>query len=255
MMIACFIVLALLVGILVGCTGIGGIMLVPAIAFILNMSSHLAMGTALFTAIFVTILGSVMYIRLGAMDWKMTGALCAGALPCSYAGAMVKAMMSASLLNLILGLLILLAGLLVLCPVRGQNRAFMQDGSPWRYRIFLLVGGGVAFVAAMTGAGGPVLSTPLLISLGISPLHAIASGQVYAIVVGLFGSIGNFQNGAIDWVTGGWISAVQMVGVLFGVWLVRRINAEGLRRMVAGLCLLTGIFIVYFALKHILIDS
>ena len=250
-MIVCVVVIALIVGFLVGCTGIGGIILIPAVAYCLNMSSHLAMGTALFTFIFVTILSSFLYIRLGAVDWKLTLPLCIGALPFSYLGALAKASASASLLNLLLGCLILLAGAVVFYPIKGQNWAFMCEDSPWRLRSFLFVGGSVAFVSGMTGAGGPVLSTPILIALGVSPISAVASGQVYSLIVGISGSIANFQEGAIDWVAGGWLALAQMVGVLFGVWLVRYMDTSRLRNYVGGLCLLTGAFILFNLIRSV----
>ena len=251
-MLVSIVVIALVVGFLVGCTGIGGIILIPAIAYCLDMSSHMAMGTALFSFIFSTILSSFLYIRLGVSDWKLTIPLCLGALPFSYLGALAKASASASLLNLLLGGLILLAGAGVFCPVKGKHWSFMREGSPWRTRSFFLVGSGVAFISGMTGAGGPVLSTPILIALGVSPISAVAAGQVYSFFVGISGSIGNFQKGAIDWVAGGWLALAQMIGVVFGVWLVRYMDTTRLRNYVGVLCLLTGIFILFNLVRSVL---
>lgn len=243
MVVACF-----GVGFLVGCTGMGGIILIPALVFLLGMSSHLAMGTALFSFFFSTILSSYLYIRLGHMNWKDTIPLCIGGLPFAYFGAVAKAHMAAPYLNLSLALLILLAGSLVFRPVRGRQYDFMTQGSPWRNRALMLVGAGVSFIAGMTGAGGPVLSTPIMIALGIAPITAIAAGQVYSIVVAFSGSLGNFQYGAIDLVVGLWIIVVQMLGILLGVYMANRMNTEKLRITVAWVCIGTGGFLLVNAL-------
>ncbi|MEG2140384.1 MAG: sulfite exporter TauE/SafE family protein [Bilophila sp.] len=231
------------VGFLVGCTGMGGIILIPALVYFLSLSTHVAMGTALFSFFFSTILSSYLYIRLGHMNWKDTIPICLGGLPFAYLGAVTKAHMQAPYLNLVLALLILLAGSLVFRPIKGKHYAFMERTSPWRNRTLLLVGAGVSFIAGMTGAGGPVLSTPLMIALGIAPITAIAAGQVYSIVVSFSGSLGNLQYGAIDFIVGAWIVVVQMLGILLGVYMANRMNTEKLRILVAWVCVATGTFI------------
>ena len=96
------IVVGFIVGFLVGGTGIGGIILIPALVYLAGLSSHVAMGTTLFTFIFTTILSSYLYIRLGHVDWKATIPICVGGLLFSYVGAAVKAGMAAPYLNLVL---------------------------------------------------------------------------------------------------------------------------------------------------------
>lgn len=238
------VIVSLVVGFLVGCTGMGGIILIPALVFFLGMSSHLAMGTALFSFAFLTAICSWLYYRLGHMDFKLAIPISVAALPLSYAGAVVKAYIPGSWLNLLLALLILLAGALVFRPAQGRSYSFMALNSPWRLPTILGVGGGVAFIAGMTGAGGPVLSTPLLIVLGFPPIATIAAGQMYSVAVSLTGSIGNFQYGAIDWEVGITTSLLQTVGMFAGVYYANRANTQMLRKMVAWVCLSMGSIIL-----------
>lgn len=72
MLMGMMIVVGFIVGFLVGCTGMGGIILIPALVYLSGLSSHVAMGTTLFTFIFTTSLCSWLYIRLGHVDWKAT---------------------------------------------------------------------------------------------------------------------------------------------------------------------------------------
>ena len=191
MLMGMMIVVGFIVGFLVGCTGMGGIILIPALVYLSGLSSHVAMGTTLFTFIFTTSLCSWLYIRLGHVDWKATIPICIGGFLFTYVGADVKAFTAAPYLNLILALLILLAGALVFCPVRGRRFSFMEEGRRSRFWVLFAVGSGVGFVAGLTGAGGPVLSVPIMIALGFPPLIAIGAGQVYSVPVALSGSAAN----------------------------------------------------------------
>ena len=78
MLMGMMIVVGFIVGFLVGCTGMGGIILIPALVYLSGLSSHVAMGTTLFTFIFTTSLCSWLYIRLGHVDWKATIPICIG---------------------------------------------------------------------------------------------------------------------------------------------------------------------------------
>lgn len=251
MLMGMMVIVGFIVGFLVGCTGMGGIILIPSLVYLAGLTSHVAMGTTLFTFFFTTMLSSYLYIRLGHVDWKSTIPLCAGGLLFAYAGAAVKAGMPAPYLNLILSLLILLAGVLVFCPVKGRSFGFMAEGRASRGWTLFLVGSGVGFIAGLTGAGGPVLSVPIMIVLGFPPLVSIAAGQVYSIPVALSGSIANIQHSAIDFHVGTWLIVVQMVGILLGVYMANRMNTAKLRKMVAWVCVFCGGFIFVNALRAI----
>ena len=123
MLMGMMIVVGFIVGFLVGCTGMGGIILIPALVYLSGLSSHVAMGTTLFTFIFTTSLCSWLYIRLGHVDWKATIPICIGGFLFTYVGADVKAFTAAPYLNLILALLILLAGDILLAVRNGLGPA------------------------------------------------------------------------------------------------------------------------------------
>ena len=185
------------------------------------------------------------------MDWKATIPICIGGFLFTYVGADVKAFTAAPYLNLILALLILLAGALVFCPVRGRRFSFMEEGrrsrfwccSRWQRR---------GFVAGLTGAGGPVLSVPIMIALGFPPLIAIGAGQVYSVPVALSGSAANFLHGAIDYKVGALMIVIQILGILLGVYMANRMDTTKLRKMVAWVCLFCGGFILVNAIRGIL---
>ena len=226
-------VVGFIVGFLVGCTGMGGIILIPSLVYLAGLTSHVAMGTTLFTFIFTTSLCSYLYIRLGHVDWKATIPICVGGFLFTYVGADVKAFTAAPYLNLVLALLILLAGALVFCPVKGRRFSFMEEGRRSRFWVLFAVGSGVGFV-------------------GFPPLIAIGAGQVYSVPVALSGTAANFLHGAIDYQVGFWMIIMQIVGILFGVYMANRMDTGRLRKLVAWVCLFCGAFILFNAVRDII---
>ena len=145
-----------------------------------------------------------------------------------------------------------MAGALVFCPVRGRRFSFMEEGRRSRFWVLFAVGSGVGFVAGLTGAGGPVLSVPIMIALGFPPLIAIGAGQVYSVPVALSGSAANFLHGAIDYKVGALMIVIQILGILLGVYMANRMDTTKLRKMVAWVCLFCGGFILVNAIRGIL---
>ena len=109
----------------------------------------------------------------------------------------------------------------------------------------------MGFVAGLTGAGGPVLSVPIMIALGFPPLIAIGAGQVYSVPVALSGSAANFLHGAIDYKVGALMIVIQILGILLGVYMANRMDTTKLRKMVAWVCLFCGGFILVNAIRGI----
>src|SRR5688572_28534961 len=64
------------VGALIGAVGVGGILLIPALAAFGGLGMREAMATALFTFIFTGVTGTLLYQRKRSIDWRITVPLC-----------------------------------------------------------------------------------------------------------------------------------------------------------------------------------
>ena len=82
-----FAILGLFVGVLIGCVGIGGVLLVPGLVYLLGMDVHTAIATCMFSFLFSGAVGAVEYARRGSIRWSMTLWLCIFAMPAAYLGA------------------------------------------------------------------------------------------------------------------------------------------------------------------------
>ncbi len=235
---------ALLVGTLIGCVGVGGILLIPALAVFAGMTTHVSMATALYSFIFTGIIGTYLYQRKGSIDWSITIPVCFGAVFFGYLGAMVNSGMNAVYLNIALACIIIFAGIYTYRPYKGKG-LLSAEGTSWSKRLMLFgIGAAVGFGSGLTGVGGPVLSVPIMVVLGFSPLTAIATSQVIQIVAAVSGTIGNINYGGIDFFTGTWVTAVELVGVAIGAHIAHGSGAKRLRSIVAVVCIVVGGFIL-----------
>jgi uncharacterized protein len=108
--------LGLGVGVLVGLFGIGGgVMLVPAMVYLLRMDQHLAQGTSLFILLPPVGLGALReYRKQGQVDLR-AGTLCAmGMLVGGYLGGLIAVPLDSRQLKGLFGCFLMLAAVLLL---------------------------------------------------------------------------------------------------------------------------------------------
>ncbi|MDY0258251.1 MAG: sulfite exporter TauE/SafE family protein [Desulfovibrio sp.] len=236
---------AILVGALIGTVGVGGILLIPALNELANLPIQVAMGTALFSFIFTGVLGTWLYQRHGSIDWGITVPVCLGALLSGYVGALCNGYATPRLLEILLGSVIIFAGVYALLPACKKS----AEHHP-RRRLPLLLGIGalVGFGSGLTGVGGPVLSVPLMVILGFAPLTAIATSQVIQITAALSGTLGNVSNGAINFTVAAWVTVLELVGVILGAGMAHTVSTATLKKTVSVVCILVGGFILTRAL-------
>ena len=246
-MIGLLVVVALIVGTLIGCVGVGGILLIPALSAFAGLTTHVSMATALFTFIFTGIVGTYLFQRRGTIDWRVTIPVCVGATFFGYFGALVNSKVDANLLNVILSLIIVFAGFYTMYPRPVDDSGRLDGRSPLQKLMLVAIGATVGFGSGLTGVGGPVLSVPIMVIIGFSPLTAIATSQVIQIVAALSGTIGNLQYGAIDFGVGAWVTIVELVGVFAGVYLAHSVKTKQLRNIVGVVCIVVGAVIFFRA--------
>jgi uncharacterized membrane protein YfcA len=239
---------ALLVGVLIGAVGIGGVLLIPALELLGGLSIHTAMATSLFTFIFTGLVGSWLFQRRGSIDWALTAPLCVGGFVFGIVGAWANARLDGSALGLILGLLIVGAGVYTLASGSVARSAVFSSRPRLRLLLLLGIGALTGFGSGLTGVGGPALMVPMMVLAGFAPLVAIGSSQVIQILAALSGSVGHAMHGTIDFPLAAGLTMIEVLGVWVGVRLAHAVDAQLLRRAVGVLCVGVGIGLVLRAL-------
>ena len=233
------VVLALVSGLLIGCIGIGGVLLVPGLTF-LNVDVHQAIGASLFSFIFSGAIGAFLYTRKGSIDWASAIWLCAGATPGALAGSIISSHINGAILLVLIGATVMFAG--------GQALIRRPDAPTHGRRlsptILLAIGLVVGFGSALTGTGGPVLLVPLLIWLRLPALISVGLSQAIQVPIAIMATAGNLWTGAVEL----WLAASISLGIVIGAWIGARIAhalpAPTLTRVVAVALFATGLLVL-----------
>ena len=157
-----------LLGIAVGATGIGGVLLVPFLTLALGIPVKNAIAAALMAYLPAGTVAVVLYARRGSIPWREARWICLAAVPAAYLGALGAGMAPAALLEALIGMLLLAGGL----------HALRRSGSmpvtirPLTPLALTGLGGVTALASAMTGAGGAFVLVPLLLLLDAPVLNA-----------------------------------------------------------------------------------
>jgi uncharacterized protein len=232
-------VLAAVVGVLIGMVGVGGVLLPPGLVALGDLTANEATATSTWAFVFTGVVGTVAYAWRGVVPWGMLARLTVGVVPAAFLGALVNATLPGSVVLLGLAALTLFVGVQQLRP-----RAARETRDGLGTAALVAVGAFVGFGSALTGTGGPVLLVPVLLTLGVAPLRAVAASQAVQLPVVVAGSVGYLQTGLVDIRLGTALGCLAALGVVAGALVATRIPAEGLRRIVALACIAAGVFLV-----------
>ena len=231
---------AVIVGVLIGAIGIGGVLLVPTLTYILGLGIHVAIATAMFTYLFSGAIGAFEYARQDSIHWSMALWLCLGGMPGAYLGAAMTWVTPGVILEGLIGLLVLLSGLQALRGPSGTAES-VASLSPIPLVVIGLVTG---FGSSISGTGGPLVLIPILIWMQVPILTAVGLSQVIQIPIALLATTGNLMFGRIEWLIGIGIAVLLMLGVIVGARIAHRVSRVTLKRFIAVALLLVGTFML-----------
>ena len=237
--LASMLVSALLVGLLIGCVGIGGVLLPPALVYVGDLEFHLAAATSAWAFLFCGVAGTLSYSKRRSFDWRMAAWLGAGVVPTAVAGAWANVALPESALMGLLAALMVLTGAEALLRSPVVEQEVRRFGAP----TLLAVGAFVGFGSALTGTGGAVLLLPILLLLRTPVLAAVGAGMVVSLPIAVFATAGYVLYGSVDFVLGTALGLVAVVGVVVGARIAHVAKAATLRRVVAWALLSTGLLI------------
>src|SRR5215213_9653411 len=114
---------ALIVGVLVGCVGIGGVLLPPALVYVGGLDLHLAMATGMWSFLFTGVVGTMACCRPNSVDWGMVLWFGAGIVPAGVFGALSNAAMPAEVVIVLRATLITATGVNAFAKGSSAERA------------------------------------------------------------------------------------------------------------------------------------
>ena len=232
--------LGVLAGLLIGCVGIGGVILVPALAYGFGVPIHTSIPAASAAYLVAGAIGTFAYARAGSVPWVMARPLFAAAMPAALIGALASGATPAGLLEACIGALTMLSGL---NAWRGRPDATAAGRAPSTAQL-TIAGAATGFASALTGTGGPLVLVPILMWLDCPVLAAVGMAQVIQLPIALTATAGNLWAGAVDWTLASALALGLAGGTVGGAKIAHAVPQATLRRIVAAVLAIVGVAIL-----------
>lgn len=140
----------------------------------------------------VALFGMWHFIRAGHLRANITWPFLPLALPCAWLGGRLE--LSTSWISIVLGVVLLLSAIRFFLPT--PNIKDEPKAPAWP--LALVIGGVLGFLAGLTGTGGGIFLTPMLLIAGwAQPKTAAAASIVFIAGNSLFGLIGFAGTGQV----------------------------------------------------------
>ncbi|MCK0508134.1 sulfite exporter TauE/SafE family protein [Aromatoleum anaerobium] len=220
----------LVVGIMVGATGVGGgAVMTPLLVLLMGVAPNTAVGTDLIFASVTKAFGVGAHHAKGRVDWQVVRRLAAGSLPAAIATLIwLQSMESAGDRH---GLIVAALGaVLLFTAVAMASKPFLAKlgkqrrlADPTRFKKYqrpLTVFAGIAlgFLVTLTSIGAGALGAVMLLflyPLRLTPAKLVATDLAHAIPLALVAGAGHLLIGNVDFVLLGQL----LLGSLPGVWI------------------------------------
>lgn len=243
----------LLVGILVGMTGVGGgSLMTPLLVLAFGFHPATAVGTDLIYASVTKTVGTAVHGRNKTVDWRVVGLLACGSVPAAVITLIILARAgtlgphAVGVLSLLLGGILVLTGITILLQKRIVAH-FVRDDKPGMdprslARATILLGFILGVLVSVTSVGAGALgTTALLILYPRYPLARIAGSDIaHAVPLTLIAGIGHWLYGAVDFGLMLSLLAGSIPGIIIGSLLATRSSDTILRPVMAVTVLIVG---------------
>src|ERR671931_1178650 len=142
--------------------------------------------TALVLNILVASIGTFQFWRAGHFSWKLFWPFALLSIPAAYLGGYLQP--SASVLRILIGAVLLFSAVRLVV-----RRSDPPETSPPSQPVAISVGAGLGFLAGLTGTGGGIFLTPLLLFCQWAHIRqAAAVSALFILVNSIGGLIGYF---------------------------------------------------------------
>ena len=208
-----------------------------AIMTLFNLQTTVIRPTALTLNIAVSAYASMRYIRNKYFDKKLFFVLSFGAIPTAFLGGHIN--LPSEIYKPIVGVLLILSGLRFIFLAASRDREL----TPVNYLLAIVMGASIGFLAGITGTGGGIFLSPLIIWLGWNHVKQ-ASGTVAAFIFvnSVAGLLGNYRSTSELPETLPLFLGAVIIGALIGTRLgISRFSSVGIKRALGAVLIIAGL--------------
>ena len=232
----------LVVGFLIGLTGMGGgALMTPFLLIVMKFDPVLAVGTDLTFAAITKVVGSIQHRREKNVSLRRVFWMACGSLPASFLGAQFilrqkdNNTLTEQILPTILGVTLIIVSLIILARVfrllGPKEYIEIIWPPPWSLILIGIIGG---LLVGMTSIGGGTVIMALLLIFFSIPLNLMVGiDVVHGALLTLFTSMNYIFAGQADWS----LIGLLLIGSLPGAWLgalaINRIDVRIVRGILA----------------------
>ena len=243
----------LLVGFIVGLTGVGGgSLMTPLLVMVFGISPATAVGTDLLYASFTKAAGVWVHARRGNVEWRLVGWLASGSIPAALLALVavhfigVDSVRVRGLITGSLGVALILTALAILFKEKLQRLGRHGIGQQWRERYLVqttvATGAVIGALVALSSVGAGAVGVAALFWLfPLLPSSRIVGSDIaHAVPLTAVAGLGHFYMGTVDWHLLLNLLLGSLPGIYLGSHLSGRIAERWLRPALASMLVLVG---------------
>lgn len=220
----------------VGHGGASGYLAVMAIA---GLAPETMKPAALAMNVVVAGIGTWKYLRAGAFDWKVFWPFAVVSIPMAYLGGALS--VPAGLFKPLVGVALLFAAWRMLLTSRRKEVARRE----MKLAPALLAGAGIGLLSGLTGVGGGIFLSPLILLMGWAGTRETSGIAVLFILVNSLAALaGHGDLSALPANFPLWMGVVGLLGWLGAEFGSRRLRLPVIRNLLAVVLALAGVKMV-----------
>lgn len=220
--------MGLIGGVGISTIGPGGVLPTIGLFSFTDLTAAQIAGTAICTHIGTGVAGTFAYARSGHLRDRATRhtsvVLVACAIVGTPAGVAINFAITTRVFGWILGVLLAVVAVLLWWRERQPSRSRRSPSAG----TVAVIGIAVAVASGIVGVGGPMLTVPLMIAIGVPILESLAAAQVQSIAIAAVGS--GAYLASINWWLATIIGIPEVIGVVIGWKIATAVPARLLTR-------------------------
>lgn len=256
--------LALIIGIVLGLVGGGGsILTVPLVHFVYKETLFLSTTYSLFVVAIASMIGVLSRIPKRQIDFRggivfVIPSMITAFLVRKYVMSMFPITFSVGSLELSrdVTISIILIIVMLYTAFRTLISTKPTEGGSVGLPTVLLFGAFTGLLSGFIGAGGGFIIVPILLRMGLEMKKAVGTSMFIISIQSAVALYGDFSGKAlqadnpIDWQLLGWITGITVIGVLIGGFLQRYFSGGSLRQIFSYVLIAVALgMIVQFSMK------
>lgn len=242
----------LVVGFVVGLTGVGGGSLMTPLLLALGFHPTTAVGTDLIYAAVTKSIGTAAQHMSGTVDWKLVRRMALGSVPATAATMFAIHQVGShnrelgEIIKFVLGIALLLTALSIIFRTwfARQLAAVHDDTDEKRTALLTVLSGvlvGVLVTLSSVGAGAIGVTALIVLYPRLKLSRIVGADIAHGVPITMVAGLGYWLNGDVNWPLLAALLTGSIPGILAGSMLAPRMPEYGLRPAMAAILLFVGI--------------